>query len=203
MIDHLSPDYPLIMRALATKRDGVDSADLRTPNYRFRHGNRASLGVWRWLGVYEHKDFLSGLVLDDTKRGLDFGGALGPLGHDVEICDINDNLGDYPEESFDYIWTSHTLEHIDDITGTLEALQRTVKLGGTVIMHLPAWTCERWHAGRFPTFGHKHTFCLAQDVEKARGCPALIAIDTMVSNYFEVKSAEMCGDNSIFLILER
>jgi SAM-dependent methyltransferase len=191
------------MGRLSIAQDGLNSAQLKTNNYKYRHLNLAALGAWRWLGILEHKELVSDFVFDDKKVGLDFGGAMAPVSYCVEICDKGDSLHDLEDNAYDYIFSSHTLEHLGDLEGTLEAFRRKVKPGGSVILNLPAYTCTRWRADKPGLFGHNYTFCLEADKENAEGCKSLIAIDTLASDYFKIKIAEMCGDNSIFLELER
>ena len=84
------------------------------------------LGAWRWLGLYENRELLSSYVFDKSKKGLDFGGARGPISAHVDICDRLDkdlfgrntkyhSIEEVEDSSFDYIWSSHTLEHLYDV----------------------------------------------------------------------------------------
>lgn len=207
-----SKAYLDIMGRLRRATDGVNSAELRTRNYRYRHGNRGLLGAWRWLGLLENRDMLIDTFFNH--KVLDFGGARGPISPNADICDIRKNdctgrdvkyqaLDGVPNESYEYVWSSHTLEHIEDIVSTLLGLRDKLEPGGKLILHLPAYTCERWRADSFPTIGHRHTFCLSADRDDAWGCKYLVAIDILASQYFTVERAEMCGDNSIFMVLKR
>ena len=205
-----SPSYAHVIKAFYTDQDGLDSAQLATYNFRYRHDMYRSLGAWRWLGVYENRDLISDLVFDSKRRGLDFGGARGTIGHGADVCDLipmdayarktkYKTLRSIPAGIYDYIWSSHTLEHIDNIDATLAEMLTKLKPGGVLVLHLPSWTCRRWQAGR--TQEHKHTFCLAVDANRAAGCESLTAIDTLAAKYFDIKQSNYCGDNSIFLVL--
>ena len=44
------------------------------------------LGAWRWLGIYENKEIISKIVFLN-KKGIDFGGARGPISLKSMVCD--------------------------------------------------------------------------------------------------------------------
>ena len=78
---------------------------------------------------------------------------------------------------------------------------------GRVFLHLPSYSCVRWRASVHAysdskgDSSHKHTFCLAKDRDKAKGLESVTEIDTLVEKHFEIACATMCGDNSIFIVL--
>ncbi len=219
-----STDYNHLMtRYLVLGRDGLHSAEWMTRNYRWRHFKRAAvLGAWRWLGVYENSEFLIPLVFGDGE-GLDFGGARGPIGPNVPICDRLDtdvfgrpvayqDLKAVKNRSLDYIFSSHTLEHIAALDGTLQLLNRKLKPGGVLVLHLPAYTCTRWRAGTHSyadakgASPHVHTFYLALDPTvpaDLRADKAAKPIDLHVRKHFTVEQASMVGDNSIWIVARK
>jgi SAM-dependent methyltransferase len=213
----------LMIRDLELGVDGLNSAERMTPNYRWRHFKRAAaLGAWRWLGVYENSEFLIPLVFGDG-AGLDFGGARGPIGLDVPVCDrLETDVFGCPVEyrdlkavknrSLDYVFSSHALEHIPALDGTLQLLSRKLKPGGVLVLNLPAYTCMRWRAGTHAYADeqgdspHVHTFYLALDpaVPAAlRAATSAVAIDVAVRKHFTVEDARMVGDNSIWIVARR
>jgi len=114
-----------------------------------RHGTeaaRAMYGVWRWRGLYEYRHVLIPELID-AHHIIDFGGALGPLGFGAWIVDtgrisiwgentsLAENLGG--DGYYDIVFTSHTLEHVEDYEGTLRMLVDSVKPGGLFIAHVP------------------------------------------------------------------
>jgi SAM-dependent methyltransferase len=215
-----SKKYSYLMSRFYSEEDGLMSAELRTKNFYYRHHIKNEiLGAWRWLGLLENKEWLCALVFDESKRGLDFGGARGPISSTVDICDrlARDlfgnptpyrSLDEVEDNSFDYIWSSHTLEHIDEIAPVLDSFRQKLRRDGVVVLHLPSYTCVRWrstihrYSDAAGDSSHKHTFCLAEDRNKTEGLDAVTEIDTLAGNHLDLISARMCGDNSIFMILK-
>lgn len=211
-----SPRYDALMRRdWQPAVDGLNSAEWQTPNYRWRHFKRNHiLGAWRWLGVYENSKFL---------LPLDFGGARGPISLEVAICDrlerdifgrpvAHASLDAVPDEAFDFVWSSHTLEHIRALDDTLAALVDKLKPGGTLALLLPAYTCTRWRAGTHAyadgkgDSSHVHTFYLALDPNvppELRADPAAVPIDVQVRRHAVIEQARMVGDNSIWIVARR
>jgi SAM-dependent methyltransferase len=200
--------------------DGLNSAELLTKNFNYRHFKKgAVLGAWRWMGVYEKRDLLQKYVFSSHLAGLDVGGARGPISLDVDICDRLEkdifrrrvkyhDISEIPNGSLDYVWSSHTLEHIPKLEEFISRLRDILKDNGKLIILVPAYTCSRWRAGSHTytdkqgDSSHLYTFCLTSDknVEEAVGC---CAIDEVVGRYFAVDETEMVGDNSIFLLATR
>lgn len=218
-----SAAYPELMtRHFDSRVDGNDSAERMTENFRYRHFKRhRTLGAWRWLGALEYREVIAEAVFDESRRGLDLGGARGPISPLVVICDrlAKDVFGrevpfrgidEIDDESLDYIWTSHTLEHIPELPRFLGELSAKLRPGGRLFAMVPAWTCTRWRAGVHDyadTGGaspHLYTFALAGDKEAGdAGLSRLIRFDTLVSEQLFVEEAAMTGDNSIFLMARR
>jgi SAM-dependent methyltransferase len=200
--------------------DGLNSAELLTKNFHHRHFKKnAVLGAWRWLGVYEKRDLLQKYVFSHHLAGLDVGGARGPISLEVDLCDRLEkdifrrdikyhDISEISNGSLDYVWSSHTLEHIPELEDFICRLRDTLKDNGKLIILVPAYTCRRWRAGshKYTDEGgdssHLYTFCLTSDKikEETAGC---CAIDEVVGRHFAVDEAEMVGDNSIFLLATR
>lgn len=62
---------------------------------------------------------------------------------------------DIPAGSLDYIFSSHTLEHIDDWRATLVRWAALLKKGGRLFLYLPHPECCIWHLGA-PGIGEEH-----------------------------------------------
>ena len=58
---------------------------------------------------------------------------LSAQGRKTIVCDINKGFVGIPDKSFDYVWASHILEHLDDVTACAAALSRIAK-SGTIVM---------------------------------------------------------------------
>ena len=217
----LSNEYrKIINKYYNPEIDGVDSAELLTKNFKYRHFKKNKvLGAWRWLGVYEKRNLLQKYVFSDSLTGLDVGGARGPISLRVDICDrlkkdiFNrlvkyDDISNVPDRSLDYIWSSHTLEHIPDLDGYIEQLSNKLKKEGKLMVLVPAYTCRRWRAGLHQykdsegASPHTQTFCLSAELNRTEtaGC---CAIDQLVGSYLTVEMAELVGDNSIFIYAVR
>ena len=81
-------------------------------------------------------------------RGLDIGykGSLrdqaepvlpGAIGVDEDYPGYRNNILPFPDESQDYVYSSHCLEHIKDPTPPLQEWFRVVKTGGFLIVTVP------------------------------------------------------------------
>jgi SAM-dependent methyltransferase len=94
-------------------------------------------------------------------RGVDVGAGLWPLpgsipidiergpGRDFSIADIEDN-------SIDYVFSSHCLEHIEKWQKDLKEWISKLKKGGIVFLYLPHPECKIWEPGSpFVGCGHR------------------------------------------------
>jgi len=89
--------------------------------------------------------------------GVDNGHHWGTNGIDVPVETCED-LSLFGNESVDFVFSSHLLEHIVDTKATLEEWWRLIKVGGYLILYLP-------HKELYPNIGqpganpdHKHDF---------------------------------------------
>ncbi len=113
-------------------------------------------------------------------RGLDVGaGDFKVLPHVISVDNFNhaqfgfqlrpdikaeaDDLSIFGDQSMDFVYSSHTLEHVVDPAKALKEWHRVVKVGGYIILYLP-------HKDFYPNIGqpganpdHKHDF-LPEDV---------------------------------------
>ena len=182
-------------------------------NWNFRVSQLKGLGAWRWLSSYRHKDIISEFIFSDME-GIDFGGNSGPIWGNTEIIDIEPKykyrkIEDIYEMELDYIFTSHTLEHVPDLYKILKELYRILKRNGTMIIIVPAWNCERWRAG-YPNNTHKWTFSLdnsnyIDSIDEQNNHIKIMVRYTNIVNElgtagFVIKQAEYTYDNSIFIL---
>lgn len=58
---------------------------------------------------------------------------LSEQGRQTLVCDINKGFPGIPDKTFDYVWSSHILEHCDDVAACAAALSRIGK-SGTIVM---------------------------------------------------------------------
>ena len=166
--------------------------------------NQKEYGVWRWLGMYEHRHTIIGEIAG--RKTIDFGGALGPLGFGSEICDqaerdINGNkviwrdLKAIPDRWANVFFSSHALEHVEDFPRTMYDIYRILTTECVVILHLPSdRNAKHWHPARRKE--HKRLFTLEKKIDLAYVNPTKLFPGYSVW-------ADYCGDASIILVAHR
>lgn len=94
-------------------------------------------------------------------EGVDVGAGSWPLPGAIPIDTMRGpgagrSISDLPEESLDYVFSSHCLEHIEEWQEALEEWVGKLKPGGVVFLYLPHPDCSIWHPGSpFVGRGHK------------------------------------------------
>jgi CDP-glycerol glycerophosphotransferase (TagB/SpsB family) len=194
----------------------LHEAQNETRNYRFRHHTVAHrLGVFRWRGIQKNIDALLPLLTAPGSKVVDFGGAGGPLGLGSDVVDrlSQDAWGrsvTYHSlselgECVDVVFSSHALEHIPELDDVLRNMQRCLKPGGQLILHVPSFHCERWRAGVHSNArynDHVWTFGLGQD-PLGITCQNYVDIASKVGEFFSLRLAEYCGDDSILVLASK
>jgi len=219
-----SPSYKNDMlwgvKNLEEFNNNLYDAEPSTENYKFRHGiNAKKMGAWRWKGIFTYLDRFKSLLFDKNLKGVDLGGASNPISPlldivDIQPIDLHGNKVKYSSlleipEPIDFIYSSHTLEHISNLDQILSEAFQVLKPQGTLALNLPSYSCKRWRAnyghihkglGGTP---HLHTFKLSttkvdEDIDN------LIDIDTiLVKHNFNIEIAEYTGDNSIIIFAKK
>ena len=115
----------------------------------YLHVGGASFGILR-----EAKKYCWGVGIDIGAGYWPYPGAIpvdlfrGP-GYGKVVQDFNDN-------SLDYVFSSHCLEHIENWKPVLKSWIIKIKVGGILLLYLPHPDCEIWHPGSpFVGDGHK------------------------------------------------
>ena len=88
-----------------------------------------------------------------TGRGLDVGGGPWPFPGARTIEDhMEENAYKIQEQdgSIDFIFSSHTLEHLAQWKDALREWHRILKPGGVMFLYLPHAACEMWEKGINP-----------------------------------------------------
>jgi predicted SAM-dependent methyltransferase len=67
-----------------------------------------------------------------------------------------------PDEIFDYIYSSHCLEHVDNWVDTLEYWISKIKPNGILFMYLPDFSQKYWR----PWNNKKHKHCFTSEIVK-------------------------------------
>lgn len=211
-----SDEYEKFMHRHLKDSDDMYNLAENSPSFWYRAVTNTWLGVWRWMFAYQYRDLIAKYVFSDLK-GVDFGGALGPVSKDVPICDEMEydiikrpvRYKKLPENEFDYVFSSHTLEHIQNIDDIVIDIYNSLKNGGKLILFLPSITCKRWNAGDHCSgIANSHVWDMylsGHIYEKYyRDFPQFIEIDTYLKKYaFKILKAEYCWDNSIFIFAEK
>ena len=165
-------------------------------SFTYRSQRMIHIGAWRWLCNWQKRKFLLELIFSD-KKGIDFGGALGPIGGNtivVDVVSLFPKIDDIKDDAFDYIFTSHTLEHVPNLAEVLIKLYNKLKNGGIIYISVPSYTCVRWRADNLPK--HLWTFSL-EDGKFTR-------IDKMVEEVgFKIYTAEYAWDDSIVIYAKK
>ena len=189
----------IILKYLEEGEDRMNSANNTTKNFFFRTGGAKELGAWKWLPSYQFRALIAEFVFSDRK-GIDFGGLFGPIYGNTVIVDIHRAHGgikflkDIKDEDLDYIFSSHTLEHVFNLRDELSEMYRVLKKKGNILFIVPAYTCVRWRHGILES--HLRTFSLEGD--------KWTRIDKEVEKVgFKLYAVRYCWDNSIFLFGEK
>jgi len=190
----------------------INDAEEKTENFKYRHLKyHKILGAWRWKGLWQNKELISEFVFNNNLKGIDFGGANGPISSTITIVDFADKDSfkrpvKYKSLSsidfkLDYIFSSHTLEHIKDLDSIFNEFKNHLKENAQLFFLVPAYTCVRWQSGIHTNKAfndHAWTFCLEKDYSKLN-LKNLLSFDQKVKEHFTIKSANYVGDNSIFV----
>jgi len=196
---------------------GLHEAETATKSFMFRAFEVDDvLRAFCWRGVQENLDLILGLLAGSSRPVVDLGGAASPFGLgsvivDLLPYDIEGNevpyrtVSELPSQA-GVILSSHTLEHIPELPAELERIRDSLVSGGTLVAHVPAFSCVRWRAGTHShaSFGdHAWTFGLSNMPNVPEGLAHYVEIDRLLADYFEVESAVYCGDDSIFAVCKR
>jgi predicted SAM-dependent methyltransferase len=192
-------------------------AEPKTDNYNIRHFQLSQkLGGWRWKGIFTYRETFANIIFNKNLKGIDFGGSQRPISSHIDIVDIekNDyyqrpvkyNLLEEVEYDIDFIFSSHTLEHIPNLEEILEQMYDNLVKDGILALNLPSYSCKRWWANTGNWMGgtpHVHTFKLKK-TKVVEDIPKLINIDELLEKKgFNIALAEYSGDNNIIIFAEK
>lgn len=155
--------------------------------------------------MYEYREKLYEILEDPENLHIyDFGGAAGPLMYgeivDKARRDIYNRKIKYHDiakipKGADVIFSSHTLEHVDDIIKTVILMASKLRVGGKIIAHVPSINgVKYWHP--LVKKEHRRIFCLG---ERPYRDPAIVSIDRLLGGFFKLDIAEYCGDDCIMI----
>ena len=195
----------------------LDDANLKTNNYNFRHFiSHFRHGGWRWKGILTYRETFVNLIYNDNLKGIDFGGSQRPISEHIDIVDLEDidfygrkvkykSLSEV-DYDIDFIFSSHTLEHIPNLEEILQQMYDNLVKDGILALNLPAYSCKRWIAKTGHWMGgtpHVHTFKLSK-TKVDEDITNLLDIDSLLEKFgFKISLAEYTGDNSIIIFAEK
>jgi hypothetical protein len=120
-------------------------------------GHKRAPGGWEWQGRFYPDHLTVGGACFGAFRlaqkwchgnGIDVGAGAWPFPGSRPIDPLwyptGLRLEEVPDASQDYVFTSHTLEHIDDWKAALEKFWSKVRDGGTLFVYLPHPNCGLW-----------------------------------------------------------
>ena len=192
-------------------------AEPKTNNYNIRHFELVhKLGCWRWKGIFTYRETFIDLIFNKELKGIDFGGSQRPIASHLDIVDIEstDFYGrpvkyhslDEVDYDIDFIFSSHTLEHIPELDQILNQIYNNLTKDGILALNLPSYSCKRWWAHTGNWMGgtpHVHTFKLKK-TKVNEDIPGLLNIDEVIENKgFKIALAEYAGDNNIIIFAEK
>lgn len=131
-------------------------------------------------------------------EGLDIGYGSDPITVDCYGWDTMDGDAQYlssiPDESFDYVYSSHCLEHMRDVRTAIKNWFRVVRPGGFLILFIPErdlYEKRKELPSRFNA-DHKHMFLLGKSEE-----PDTLDILEEIShsiNGYNIEYAKVCDE---------
>jgi len=105
-----------------------------------------------YLKVSDAKGFIEELALQYCHgKGGDVGAGLFPFSNARPI-DYGEERAEKIREadgSLDYVFSSHTLEHVDDVDAVLAEFYRVLRVGGILFLYLPHPQSEMWRTAVF------------------------------------------------------
>ncbi len=114
-------------------------------------------------------------------KGIDIGAGFWPLPGSIPIDlergpGAGKTISSFQDNSLDYVFSSHCLEHIEDWKSALRLWVTKLKYGGIIFIYLPHPKCEIWHPGS-PFVGNGHKWIptpnLILNVLKDLGCKVI------------------------------
>ena len=102
--------------------------------------------------------------------GIDVGAGFWPLPNSISVDShrgpgLGKIVADFKDNSLDYVFSSHCLEHIEYWQAALNEWIKKLKPNGVIFLYLPHPECEIWHSGS-PFVGDGHKWIPNPDVIK-------------------------------------
>ncbi|MFA4981714.1 MAG: methyltransferase domain-containing protein [Candidatus Omnitrophota bacterium] len=114
---------------------------------------------------YLNKGNASSFIVDKAKqycigKGIDIGADAWPLPGAIPILNEEHQnaykLDNFPDNSLDYVFSSHCLEHLDKWQAALKLWIKKIKQQGILFLYLPHKSMKMWNrGGPWVGYGHK------------------------------------------------
>jgi SAM-dependent methyltransferase len=117
-----------------------------------------------------------------TGRGIDIGCGDDPITSDCVRCDVTLGHGDahellgYANNAYDWVYSSHLLEHLTDPERALRRWWELVKAGGVLILFVPHRDLYEKKRTLPSRWNREHTFFLLPDKDEAPNTVSLRGI---------------------------
>lgn len=82
-----------------------------------------------------------------------------------DMDSVKDDAHNLPKNNYNYIFSSHCLEHLDNYVTTLNYWVSCLKTEGVLFLYLPHPDCLYWRPHYMPTNKHIHQFYPKQMIE--------------------------------------
>jgi SAM-dependent methyltransferase len=167
------------------------------------------LGGWVYQGTF-YPDYLteggaSGAIFREARKfcrgeGIDVGAGHWPLPGATAI-DLERGVGagrswsEFADESLDFVFSSHCLEHIEDWNGALDEWTEKVRPGGHLFLYLPHPECAIWRPGS-PFVGTGHKWSPTPEVIKGAIADRGFAVVASDDGPDAMQSFYVCGRKS-------
>lgn len=190
-LEHL-PKAPELFRWYYTL---INNTDLEREN-----------GGWIYKGIF-YPDYLtmggaSHAIFTTANRfckgyGIDVGAGFWPFPGSVAVDSYRGTglvkaVTDFEDNTLDYIFSSHCLEHIESWEHALNKWVKKLRHDGVIFIYLPHPDCEIWHPGS-PFVGDGHKWIPTPDIIKQKLIDNNCAIISFDDGPDAMQSFYVCG----------
>lgn len=129
--------------------------------------------------------------------GVDIGAGFWPLPESIPVdihrgSGLGKTVADFEDNSLDYVFSSHCLEHIENWRETLSEWIKKLKPEGIIFLYLPHPDCEIWHPNS-PFVGDGHKWIPSPDIIKKAFQEFLCIIEQFDDGPDAMQSFYVCG----------
>jgi len=158
-------------------------------------GNETSKANKRRIGTYIFNKVFSGKGIDigcgrDCLKASDFPNIVSVEGFDKNQGDIQ-YIGKYKEsESFDFVYSSHALEHLESPGAALLGWWNLVKYGGYIVFVVPdedLYEMRRFNVRSHYSREHKHSFTINKKYSWCKHSINILDIISILPNCSVIK----------------